>query len=109
MYLFNTTFIVSIKETDWWSDWMEGLYIPTLSSQVADSRVELYKIYDAPSPSDEPCATYSCQWQVSYLSDLKALQDESETLFSRFSKRMGTGVLQFSTLMKGVEIKSEKL
>ena len=101
MYLYNTTFIVADAEIEWWRDWMQRMYIPTITDIAPAANFEAYTI----DQHDNVGATnFACQWRCATLKELGDIDTYSKSLCQRIMEDKGESCLFFSTMMKGVEL-----
>ncbi|MCQ2214749.1 MAG: DUF4286 family protein [Bacteroidales bacterium] len=101
-FLCNTTFVVADSENFWWKDWMNTIFIPVIKNMLPTGvRQELYRVYDAPVEGGESAQTFSLQWHVESLNDVKVVNTYSEELFKQLKGREEK-VLHFSSVMKQI-------
>ena len=100
-YLYNTTFVISRAERDWWLQWMETEYSAAMRGVVPDARHELYAIDESLS-ADPGSLSFSSQWVCEGALELGRLRDVSNALCSAMVEQKGEACLFFSTMMKSV-------
>ncbi|MCQ2200875.1 MAG: DUF4286 family protein [Bacteroidales bacterium] len=100
-FLCNTTFVVADSEQFWWREWMNTIFIPAISNVLSAARHELYRVYDAPVEGGEHSQTYSLQWHVNSLTEVKTVNDYCEVLFQQLKGREER-ILHFSSVMKQI-------
>ena len=100
-YLYNTTFVISRAELEWWLVWYAEVYEPALRGAVPEARHELYAIDESLSP-DPSCLSFSSQWACDGALELGRLRDSSSALCSGLVQDKGEACLFFSTMMKSV-------
>lgn len=80
---------------------MNSIFIPAISNVLPEARHELYRVYDAPVEGGEPAQTYSLQWHVNSLTEVKTVNDYCEALFKHLKGREER-ILHFSSVMKQI-------
>lgn len=99
-FLCNTTFVVAETEYLWWKEWINSIFVPAIRIVLpSDARQELYRVYDAPVEGGEPAQTFSLQWHVNSLNDVKTVNVYSDELFKQLKGREER-ILHFSSVMK---------
>ncbi|MDO4462315.1 MAG: DUF4286 family protein [Bacteroidia bacterium] len=99
-FLCNTTFVVAETEYHWWKEWINTIFIPAMLNVLPiNTRHELYRVYDAPVEGGEAAQTFSLQWHVESLKDVKTVNVYSDELFKHLKGRE-EHILHFSSVMK---------
>lgn len=99
-FLCNTTFVVADTEQFWWKEWINTIFIPAIKNMLPhNTRQELYRVYDAPVEGGTPAQTFSLQWHVESLNEVKIINSFSEELFKQLKGREEL-ILHFSSVMK---------
>ncbi|HLP04066.1 MAG TPA: DUF4286 family protein [Paludibacter sp.] len=101
MLIYNTTYLVSDQEHNNFLKWIREEHIPFMLESTYFSKPQMTRIITG---SEQEGTSFSVQFHVNNLQTLKLWNQKYSTLFQEnCSKKFGTEVLFFTTIMELIE------
>ncbi|WP_075603380.1 DUF4286 family protein [Saccharicrinis aurantiacus] len=99
MFVFNTTFVVTVAAFEKWHAWQKGTYMPLLKNLLPGAEVKTFEVLSA---DQQEGRTLSVQWRVATPTDLEVLNKQSPVVLGQMASEFGSDALFFSSILKEI-------
>ncbi len=99
MFIFNTTFVITLSKFEKWEFWLKNSYMPVIKNILPACEVAAFEVMTTENQNEK---TISVQCKVATPTDLEVVNKQSPVVLGQMNSEFGENVLYFSSILKSL-------